>query len=228
MSSRGSTIVLCALLAVLVAGWLAWRNVASARKTQDPPVHVTKQPVNFATRTFDPASFPADMPPLGAGEAAVCDSNFSSSASVAGTLHPTDGAHATMTVRRVDVTLQLNVTIWVPNGASQHVIEHEEGHREISEYYYKTADKLAERIAETYVGRQVPIAGGDLNTASSTALHQLATEFTDDYGKELNPDPAQQLYDSITDHSRNSTDAKNAASVAIKNVEMTATHTSGN
>jgi hypothetical protein len=36
----------------------------------------------------------------------------------------------------------------------------------------------------------------------------------------LNPDPTQQLYDSITNHSRNEVDAKDAVAHAIKNVAM--------
>ena len=36
------------------------------------------------------------------------------------------------------------------------------GHREISEYYYRTADKLAGRIAATYLGKQFTITGSDL------------------------------------------------------------------
>ena len=99
--------------------------------------------------------------------------------------------------------LQLNITIWLPNEATQHVTEHEEGHRQIAEYYYQSADKLAERIATTYLGRQVDIAGTDLQAESSKFLQQTAATITADYSRELNPGPTQLLYDSITDHSRN-------------------------
>src|SRR6267378_4183647 len=52
-------------------------------------------------------------------------------------------AIANLTITQITVTLQLNINIWVPTGVTQHVIEHEEGHRQVSEYYYQTADKLA-------------------------------------------------------------------------------------
>jgi len=138
----------------------------------------------------------------------------------AGKTRRTDATHATVTITQVKVTLQLNITIWAPIGATQHVIEHEEGHREISEYYYQTADKLAEGIAATYIGKQVEITGTDLDAESSKALQQMATNITDEYDKELNPGPTQLLYDAITDHSRNEVVAKDAVAHALKNVTI--------
>jgi hypothetical protein len=121
------------------------------------------------------------------------------------------------------MTLQLNIAIWVPTDVTQHVVEHEEGHRQISEYYYQTADKLAGRIAARYMGKQVEITGTDLDTESSKLLHQMATDITDEYNKELNPEPTQLLYDTITDHSRNEVVAKNAVAHALKNVTIEST-----
>jgi hypothetical protein len=160
------------------------------------------------------------MPPLSAAENAECDSNFLSSASVSGQSRPTDATHATLTITNVKVTLQLNITIWVPNGASQHVIEHEDGHRQISESYYETADKIAAQIAETYLGRTVDIAGADLNAAANAALQQLARDFTVEYNRELNPEPSQLLYDSLTDHSRNDVVVKDAVASALREARI--------
>jgi hypothetical protein len=118
------------------------------------------------------------------------------------------------------VTLQLNINIWVPTGVTQLVTEHEEGHRQISEYYYQTADKLAERIATKYMGKRVEINGTDLSTESSKMLQQMATDITGEYNKELNPGPTQLLYDDITDHGRNNAVVKDAVAHAIKNVTI--------
>jgi hypothetical protein len=54
------------------------------------------------------------MPPLAPGEAAVCDSDFLSNASVRGESRQTDATHATVTITQIKVTLQLNINIWVP------------------------------------------------------------------------------------------------------------------
>jgi hypothetical protein len=215
------SILLCVLLVALIVGGLGLRSLSSRRQvseTSEPTI--SKLPVNFVNRTFDPAAPSADLPPLTPGENAECDSNFLSSASVAGQTRLTDSTHATITITQIKVTLQLNITIWVPAGATQHVIEHEEGHRQISEYYYGTADKVAERIAATYMGKQIDISGADLDAESNKLLQQTATEITDEYNKELNPDPTQLLYDDITSHSRNEVDAKDAVAHAIKNIAM--------
>jgi hypothetical protein len=222
-------IVLCVLLGVLVFGWLKWRDLSSRRQHSEASVPtIDTQPVAFANRTFDPAAPPVDMPPLAPGENAECDSDFLSNANVGGESRQTDATHATVTITQIKVTLQLNITIWVPAGVTQHVIEHEEGHRQVSEYYYQTADKLAERIAAPYMGKQVEITGTDLGAESSKVLQQMATDINDEYNKELNPGPTQLLYDAITDHGRNEVVVKDAVAHALKNVTMESTQPATN
>jgi hypothetical protein len=211
------------LFEAVLIGCVSCCALSCNRPPKDPPAAtIAKQPVNVARRTFDPAQPPSDMPPLTEGEYAACDSNFLSNATVAGQTRQTDGTHAMLTVTHIKMDLQLNLTIWVPNGANEHVAEHEEGHRQIAEYYYQTADKLAERIATTYVGRQIEIAGTDLQAEANKFLQQTAAAITADYSRELNPGPAQLLYDSITDHSRNDVVVKDAVAHAIKNAPIEA------
>ena len=220
MPLRG-VIVFCVLLAGLIAGWLVWRSFSSPRPLNEHSGStISKQPIVLVTHTFDPASPPADMPPLGAGENAECDSDFRSSASVRGESRPTDATHATVTITHVTLTLQLNINIWVPAGVTQHVIEHEDGHRQISEFYYRTADKLAEQIVSTYLGKQVEITGSDLDAASNKMLQEMAADITEEYNKELNPGPTQLLYDAITDHGRNEVVVKDAVAHAVKNISI--------
>src|ERR1700722_11693159 len=202
-------------------GLLSLWTLSCNRSPKEPPaVTVNKQPVNFARRTFDPANPPPDMPSLNRGENAACDSDFSSNATVAGQTRQTDGTHATLTVTHIKMDLQLNITIWVPNAVTPHVSEHEEGHRQIAEYYHQTADKLAEGIATTYLGRQVEMAATDPQAESSKFLQQTAAAITADYSRELNPGPGQSLYDSITDHSRNEVVVEDAVEHAIKNASV--------
>ena len=115
-------LVLCLLLGLLALGWFSWRDAQSRRQpkeTAEPAI--SKQPVNFASRTFDPASPPSDMPPLTAGENAECVSDFLSNANVSGLTRRTDATHGIVTVSQINVTLQLNLTIWVPAEVSPHV-----------------------------------------------------------------------------------------------------------
>ena len=217
MRSRG-LLVFCVSVAALVFGWITWRNVSSRPQYRETSLPIIiKQPAAVANRTFDPTAPPRDMPPLSGGEIAACDSDFQSDASVRGESRQADATHATVTISQVKMTLQLNINIWVPAGATQRVTEHEEGHRQISEYYYQTADKLAAKIAARYIGRQVDIAGTDLSAESTKMLQQMAREITAEYNKELNPAPTQLLYDDITDHGRNDVVVQDAVAHAIKN-----------
>jgi len=217
-------LVLCGLLGVVVFGWLAWPgrgNLSSRRQVEEAALPtINKQPVVFANHTFDPAAPPKDMPPLRAGETAECDSDFQSSASVRGESRLAVGTHATVTITQVKVTLGLSINIWVPTEVSQQVKEHEDGHRQISEYYYQAADKLAKRIAARYIGRRVDISGTDLGTESSKMLQQMARDITAEYNRELNHGPTQLLYDAITDHGRNEVVVTDAVAHAIKNVAI--------
>src|SRR3984893_5755080 len=198
-----------------------WQDFSSRRQLREALVPtINKQPVGFASRTFDPATPPNDMPHLAPGETAACDSDFQSNASVRGVSRQTDATHATVTITQIELTLQLTINIWVPTGVTQHVIEHEEGHRQISEYYYQTADRLAERIAAKYMGKQVEITGTDLGSESGKMLQQMATDITDEYNRELDPGPTQLLYDAITDHGRNEVVVKDAVAHALKNITI--------
>lgn len=223
LSRRSIALLLCALLGVLVLGWLIWDRSSRQQLRETSSPVIDKRPANITTRTFDPASPPPDMPPLAPGERAGCASNYLSSASVAGQTWRTDATHATVTAKRIKMALQLDITIWVPSDVSQHVLEHEQGHRQISEYYYETADKLAERIAARYIGKQVEIAGADLQAEANKLLQQMATDITTEYNKELNPEPTQLLYDAITDHSRNDVVAQDAVAHALKNITLEST-----
>jgi len=208
--------LICAFVLSVLAGWLAWRAISPANPPAPAAPIIEKQPVVFFRRLFDPANPPADMPALGQGEEAECDSNFISDANVGGRMQKIDSTSATVTISQVKVTLQLKITIWVPNGATQQVIEHEEGHRQISEYYYQSAGRLADEIAAPYIGRLIAINGSDLNAEFRNVLLQMGKEITAEYNNQLNPDAAQQRYDDLTDHSRNERDSKDAAAQAIK------------
>ncbi len=201
-------------LTILILAGLAPHSALA----QTAGLTVDKQPETFTNRSFDPAKPPADMPPPSPGEDAECDSNFLSDAAVGGQAKQTDTTHATVSITQIKVTLQLEIIIWDPIKVTQHVVEHENGHRQISEYYYQTADKLAQRIAGAYMGKQVVITGTDLRTQLSKLLEQMGTDITDQYNKQLNVEATQLRFDAITDHSRNNVSATDAVAQALKDV----------
>jgi hypothetical protein len=221
----GGTIVLQRLLVILIAFILAgvaalvwFRSRSDAPSVESAAQNVMpiieKQPPVISTRHFNPASPPSDMPPLHPGELAECDANYMSGAVVSGRTRGF-GGHATLTVTQVKVTLQLAITIWVPDDVTQHVLEHEEGHRQIAEFYYASADQLAGRIAASYIGKQIAVTGGEAEANQS--LQKIGADITDEYNKQLDPNPAQLRYDDITDHARNDTPVQDAvAQVTIR------------
>jgi hypothetical protein len=48
----------------------------------------------------------------------------------------------------------------------------------------------------------------------------MGAEITAEYDRELNPEPTQLLYDSITDHSRNEVAVQDAVDHALKNASI--------
>ena len=212
--------------AILFTALLVWRSRSGSSARDLSPVggavgdgtpSIVKQPVNFATKIFDPNNMPGDMPPLPPGEVAECDSDFRSGAIVSGQSRQVDETHAIVTITNVKVTLQLNINIWIPPDATARVVEHEDGHRQISEYYYKTADKLAARIASPYIGKKVEVSGPDLQAASTKLLEQTGADITAEYNRELSTGPAQEFYDNLTDHSRSDVTVSDAIRAAIQN-----------
>jgi hypothetical protein len=208
------------LIVILLAGVFfavrLWRGRASTGPGSESPVTVDKQPATFANRTFDPARPPVDMPPLSREDEAECDSNFICNARVRGETQKIDATHAVVTIKQVNVALQLNVTIWAPGDATQKQLEHEDGHRQISLYYYRTADGLAQEIASARIGDQIEISGTDLNVEANKALQQVATDVDAEFNRRLDPGPTQFYYDTMTDHGRNGTVVKDAIAAALR------------
>lgn len=221
------SIILRVLVAFSALGWAgSFDSHSASTSAATAGLTINKQPVYFVKRAFNPAAPPADMPPLAPGEDAECRSAFAANASVEGVAQPWDATHATVTITHVAMTLELKITIWAPLDSTTQVMDHEEGHRQISGYYYQSADKLAEGIAGRYVGHHVDVSGPNLAAASQEALRKIAGDIDEQYNRALNPRPAQVLYDTITDHGRNKVPAKDAAAQALKNAaEETALET---
>jgi hypothetical protein len=156
------------------------------------------------------------MPELKPPENAVCASDFLSNANVGAQGVQIDATHAKLTVNLIEVTLQLNITIWLPVNPPQTVVEHEEGHRQIAEYFYKNADAIARRVAEPYLGKTLDISGRDLRKAASVAVDKIGGEITDAYNKEMQVELTEARYDAITDHSRKDIPVPDAIAQAIR------------
>jgi hypothetical protein len=210
-------VLVCGLLAVILAAGLVLRPQPMARwAAPAPSLTVDRQPVVFAMHTFYPSTPPADMPPLAAWEQAECESNLESDANVKGRTETIDATHGVVIVTGVRVTLRLIINLWVPQGSTGHVIEHEQGHREIAEHYYQTAEKVAEEVASRYLGKQISTNGTDLNGEAQKVLLQTGAEIIGEFHKKFKPDLAQNRYDDLTDHGRYEIGAEDAVAQVLR------------
>jgi len=203
---------------VLLLPLILWVALAYA---DQPQVEIVKVPAQIGTRYFDPKRPPRDRPPLTGPEEAVCAGDFLSDASVGAQAQMTDATHAKATINRIKVTLQLNMTIWLPNNPQKWTVEHEEGHRQISEYYYQNAEVIARRVAEPYFGKTVDISGRDLRKALSAAVGKIAEEITNEYNRQMPVETTQDRFDTITEHSRKDIPVPDAVAQALKDTYPT-------
>ena len=183
-------------------------------------VKITKMPVDVQHRTFDARRPPPEMPRLKPPEAALCAAEFLSSASVSGQAVQTDAMRAKLTINRVEVTVHLNITVWLPPNPPRRIVEHEEGHRQIAEYFYDNADVIAKRLAEPYIGKVIEISGSDVRNALAAVLNETGEEITEAYKSQIPVERAEVRYDAITDHGRNDIPVPVAVAQAIRETAL--------
>jgi hypothetical protein len=118
----------------------------------------------------------------------------------------------------VKLSLGLPTTIRLPLGASQKVKEHEEGHRQINEYFYASARKAAEgAIQVALTGLPLNSYATNLDSAEADVIQRAKTAMQAAYWRYTRDPsgPANVYYDELTDHARNEADSAEAAQKAI-------------
>ena len=102
----------------------------------------------------------------------------------------------------VDMILDLPIQVWWMNGAPKKRMQHEEGHRQICEDYYKGAGEIARKLAEKMIGRKATGTGRNKEEAQSNAQQKLLTELNDAYfaAVRIPCRICQDHYDDITKH----------------------------
>ena len=138
---------------------------------------------------FDPNDPPADMPSLQPPEAAVTVSAFSCSAQMRVIIleqNTVNGiCHARARIETVDISLGLNITIWLPNNPSRKLRVHEDGHKKISEHYFDFGKETAERLAQPYVGKEISGQGADCTKAIDDGIKASIKELAGKYMTEI-------------------------------------------
>jgi len=194
------------LSSALVAVSLILTSVSRA-EDEKKVVVIDKKPVQVERKTFDPKAPPADMPKLEPHEAAITRYQFSWASNVAYSVSKLeDGGSTTCsaTVETLNVTIGLQVVIWLPENATPKLRAHEEGHREIAEMYYEGAETIAEQVAAPIVAKPYIATGGDcdakIKSAMDAAINKAGERWIDAVTSPAGR--VEDIFDELTDHGR--------------------------
>lgn len=192
---------------------------APARKTADrpsqAPVAVEQAPVRVTRHTYPDGRPPAHLGELTLKELGVCLTEFGCTAELKAewTLRgrETGPARLTEALIRTRVTIE----IWTVERSGPVVAAHEETHRLISEHYYAAAETIARDLATSLLGRKVALKG--TGRAAQPVLAPLQDEFLDAFlwHTSARCQYAQDRFDVITDHGRNSVDNRTGMRQAL-------------
>jgi hypothetical protein len=174
------------------------------------PAFANKKPHVVERKIFDPDHPPAAMPPLEEHEQALCvassliGANFDSE-TLSRKKTPT-GFEAAVQVTSLSATISMTITLWIPKDAPQFLKDHEEGHRQIVEQVYATAEKAALAAAKNVSGKTFSGTGKTAALAERDALEQARKMIVDDYTEHACHvwSRVNDIYDDLTDHAKNS------------------------
>src|ERR1041384_2985871 len=171
------------LLKQIVTGWLLFTCTAASR--EESPVVVDQHPPQVQTKYFNPADPPKEMPALKHNEAAVTQSQFGIGSAMEVTIiqqHWDDAQErVTSRVDKIKVTLDLKIIIWLPENANDKLTAHEEGHRRVSELFYRDAQEKARILAREWVGKELQGKGKDVKSAANAAMEKAMSQINQRY-----------------------------------------------
>jgi hypothetical protein len=184
--------------------------IAICATCAEAQVTVKKVPPTFEQKVIDPKNPPPEKKNVAPNHPAFTWCNYTARWFMRYNTERTpvqDGKTTVrLTVSSMDLTLSLNSTIWLPAGAPQRLFRHEQGHQQIGERSYGSADTIARQVAqEIVVGHTFEASAGDVASAEKAASDKAGQAFLAAYLKAIR-DPAQrvhQLYDEITNHGNN-------------------------
>jgi hypothetical protein len=188
-------------------------------------VTITKTDVVVEYKKFDPKKPPSEMPRLQPPEAAVTVSFFGADTRVGGSVSDSrvsesGTTEASVLVDTVKMTLRMRITVWLPTNGNAKIEKHEEGHRQLAEFFYKDAQDVAKRLADAMMGQTITGRGSNTQEASTAALQQANTVLGKQYLESTDAPcfKAQQIFDRITAHGTNALKEEAAMKQAIMQV----------
>jgi hypothetical protein len=190
---------------------------AATAWAQGPPgVNIHKAAPTVAQRTFDPKRPPKDIPVMIPGEAGLTHYEYTTDIAVAGDTDVLGPGSVNVTIDTADINLSLPITVWLENNAPQVMVQHENGHVAISEYYYANIDVYARRAGQAVMGKTFSGTGKDKQSAednaTNKAIQQIEKAILDQ--TRVRAVSGNDRYDQITNHGRNPGSQADAATQA--------------
>jgi hypothetical protein len=115
------------------------------------------------------------------------------------------------------VVTRLKIEVWTPRNARRNLIEHEQGHRRICEYYYANAEAAARAAGEPVLGRRFSGRGTTEAEARQAAVARAIAEVEREYMSRTSERcaAAQTRFDEITAHSTADVEVEEALAQAV-------------
>ena len=186
--------IMCLGFCSCVPGW-----------AQGTGVTVKKAVPTVGQRRFDPKHPPRDIPVFVPGEGGLVHYEFTTDIAVAGDTDTLGPGSVNVIIDTADINLSVPITMWLENNPPQRIVEHENGHVAIVEYYYANIDVYARQAAQAVMGKTFSGAGKDKQSAEDDATHKV-TQQIEQYildRTRVRAVACNDRYDKITDHSRN-------------------------
>jgi hypothetical protein len=188
----------------------------------EPSIVIETPPATIVYKTYDPDHPTDDMPGLTPPDVGLCVSEFGCEMKM--TTTTVDGRPTETKIEGVRMVTRLKITIWTRVLAPEREVRHEEGHRAISEAYYRRADAVARTLAEEVVGRRLfrvlrkrDRAAARRADTVAAACDALEGQLLEEYLAQTHWRCAfaQECLDEITDHGRNDVPEEQAVARAI-------------
>lgn len=131
------------------------------------------------------------------------------------------GQSVRLSVESVTISLGLSCHIIEPAHPYEFISRHEEGHRKISEHFYRLGPQLAQRLGESIIGREFSVNVSDEDAARAQALAQAKSLVEGEYMTRLyrTAMEANRYYDQLNDPEGVHIDVDQAVQQAIAKYE---------
>jgi hypothetical protein len=184
--------------------------------------------VNSSDPTVSYAYYVPGQKPVEVGEyTAVTEPHFTCHADF--TFHGqqgTPGQPVRLYVDTVTISLGLSCHIIEPAHPYEFVSRHEEGHRKISEYFYRFGPQVANDIGKSMIGREFNPPETDVEAAKAAILPEAENMVEGEYSSRINGPAmaANQYYDQLNDPEGTHVDVDQAVQQAIAKFSQNFSH----